>query len=401
VTAAKSRAVRRLEQVDWDFPGHNPRTGTQGIHALHWYPAPFPAALPATLLDILSPTPGRFLDPFCGSGVAVLESWMRGHKASGIDINRFAAELVTVKAGMLAAATEDRGRLLAAEYAARAATARLDFDGTTTADVCAAAGMRVEAAEWFAHDVLVDLAVARAWAADRAGEERDWLRVLLSSLLHRASILRDVHYTYVVDRSRTKEPPTSTVDVPGAFAAKIRRAYADANSGRSELQQAGADLADAPRPTVLAGPAQKAGTLVDGLFDIVVTSPPYFGMNDYVRSQYLSWLVTPWDGYDDDRAAESGPRRDRRRTTALDAYNDDMDAAFRETASLLRPDGYLAVVIGASQSPVARDRDPVASLRARLDALPLRPVWEGSRRVRNRKINNAPNCVEAIWVYQA
>ena len=43
-------------------------------------------------------------------------------------------------------------------------------------------------------------------------------------------------------------------------------------------------------------------------------------MNDYVRSQYLSWVLFQWDGYAQDLAAESGARRQRFKAESVDSY---------------------------------------------------------------------------------
>ncbi len=395
-----ARTVRRLEAVDWDFPAHNPRPGTQGIHSLHWYPAPFPAALPGTMLDILVDGPCTAVDPFCGSGVAVIEAWTRGHSAVGIDVNRFAIELVGAKAALLASGRASRGAELADAYTAAAAAGRAHGEacGRTAAT---RAGMDSGAADWFEPDVLSDIADALEWIRAQDAPDAAWLWVLLSSLLHKSSVLRHVHYTYVVDRSRTTAPPAAPVDLPAAFAAKIRRSLRDAERARQELAQAGVDPAEHPPPLLIAGRAEDGLAALESKADVIVTSPPYFGMNDYVRSQYLSWLIQPWEGFDEDRLAEAGARRERRRAGATEQYVRSMQSAFAAAAGLLRPGGHLAVVIGASRTELSRAADPVGAVRLALAGLNLRPIWTGARNVRHRKINNSPGCVEEIWVLQA
>jgi SAM-dependent methyltransferase len=353
------------------------------------------------MIDILGPGSGRFLDPFCGGGVALIEAWTRGYEAVGIDVNRFAVNLVTAKAELMATATTAQGAELADEYTEQVARSRSAYDGLSGAAICQRSGMHSEATNWFEQDVLADIAAALSWIRSHGDRESQWLWVLLSSLLHRSSVLRDVHYTYIVDRSRTSSPPKTKVDLPGDFEKKIRRSLKDAHRARTELLAARFDLNATPRPVARAGRAEEATVLVEAPVDLIVTSPPYFGMNDYVRSQYLSWLVEPWDGYEQDRLGESGPRRGRRSGEVLDAYKCTMNAALRQSVDLLRPGGYLVMVIGASRSAISRDRDPVASVRAAVDDLELEMIWTGSRRVRYRKINNSPSCAEEIWVMRA
>ena len=100
-------------------------------------------------------------------------------------------------------------------------------------------------------------------------------------------------------------------------------------------------------------------------------------MNDYVRSQYLSWVLFQWDGYTQDLAAESGARRQRFKAESVDSYLQDMRLVFQSVSKVLRKGGYLAVVIGASHNRVARTVDSLGCLRSQLDETGFNAVWSG------------------------
>jgi DNA methylase len=94
-TYSSAEVTSRLNAVQWDFPGYVPDRKTLGIHQLHWYPATFLPAIAGTLIDILAPQERAvIIDPFCGSGTAVLEAWFRNKPAIGIDNNSFAIEII-------------------------------------------------------------------------------------------------------------------------------------------------------------------------------------------------------------------------------------------------------------------------------------------------------------------
>lgn len=397
--SALANAVARLDRVDWDFPSYVPRVNTKGVHALHWYPAPFPPALPATLLDVMGEPGERVLDPFAGSGVTTIEAWMRGFQATGVDVNGFAVALGRAKVALLERGSLERGRDLAADYLRFAARARLELEECPVEVTIARAGMSEEARNWFDRDILTETAVALEWIDQVSGPDADWLWMALSSILHGVSRLRDVHYTYIVDRSKTKAPPRSPVRVDTKLADRIVRVGRDAGVVRSELCAAGVALETAPRPGFIQADAAALPTAVTGRFDLVITSPPYFGMNDYVRSQYLSWLIRPWSGYDNDLKRETGQRRKRRNQAALDDYLVSMRATFEAVYETLSPGGRLAVVIGASRTQVSAAGDPVSAVARALDDVGFSRFWTGTRRGGNRKINNSPRCVEEIWLY--
>jgi hypothetical protein len=123
-------------------------------------------------------------------------------------------------------------------------------------------------------------------------------------------------------------------------------------------------------------------------------------MNDYVRSQYLSWLIFQWPGYDGDVQQEIGSRRLRTKAAALDTYYEQMQKSFSAVEQTLRPGGYLIVVFGASHGDFVGDDDPVDRIRTMLMAGQFGLVWSGSRRVRFRKINNTPYRSEVLWVFE-
>jgi hypothetical protein len=123
-------------------------------------------------------------------------------------------------------------------------------------------------------------------------------------------------------------------------------------------------------------------------------------MNDYVRSQYLSWLVFQWEGYGDDLLRESGSRRSRTSKRAFDEYINDMRGTFHALHGLMRKGGFMAVVLGCSETALAKKGKPVQKLDEIIGDQGFEVVWKGKRRVRFRKINNTPYRSEVIWVYR-
>jgi len=83
--------------------------------------------------------------------------------------------------------------------------------------------------------------------------------------------------------------------------------------------------------------------------DIVITSPPYPNMTDYVTSQRLSYY---WQGVDpaEDLRLEIGARRRRFSPDCLAKYRDDMRKAAKSMVKTLKDRGYVCLVM-----PVFRD----------------------------------------------
>lgn len=393
----------QLSRVKWDFTGFVPTAGVSGIHTMHWYPAPFPPALAAALIDILGVRGGLFVDPFAGSGVAPIEAWLRGYRSLGIDNNQFAIELSRAKCHLLRRGSAAIGQDLAKSYHRFRQRHLARWVKWTSDEICARADIDTDAPRWFVRDVLVEIAVVKAWLTDAASgpaEWRDTIRVLFSSLLHgKLSIVRNYHYTYIVDRSRVAKRSLGRVDVEGVFAERLSTYFTDAEYTRARLARAGTDVETLPEPTFAQGLAQSANDFVNATADLVVTSPPYFGMNDYVRSQYLTWLVFPWDEYSNQIKSESGSRRARKSHRAFDDYIATIDTTFKSLKTIMSPGRYLAVIMGDSTTKIARERQPTEAVRNLITSLGFEPVWDVQRRVRFRKINNTPYRSECLWVF--
>lgn len=85
---------KKLDNLDWNFQDSK----TEAIHSIHPYPAKFIPEIPRTLINNLPIPPNTIiLDPFCGSGVTLLESQRAGIESVGVDLNPIATILSSVK----------------------------------------------------------------------------------------------------------------------------------------------------------------------------------------------------------------------------------------------------------------------------------------------------------------
>jgi hypothetical protein len=403
----KQRRLREsLTSIDWDFAGFNPSARLGGIHALHWYPASFPPALVATMLDLFANPGDLILDPFCGSGVVPIEAWMRGMTACGLDVNRFAVQLGQAKVDLLRSAKTEVCDRLIIDYLAFRKDNQISWRSVSELLLCERAKFGSDATRWFTLPVLRDLAILKQWISSDNSAIRKWknvLRITASSILHgRLSVVRNYHYTYIVDRSKVKDECRAPTDVPHEFAEKLKSVFVDAALTRTQVERAShRPLNGVALPRFESTCAHDLARIIEpASVDLAFTSPPYFGMNDYVRSQYLSWLIFQWPGYDIDIHNESGSRRSRTKASALDAYYEQMRQSFASVERMLRPGGYLIVVFGSSHGGFIGDDDPVARIKTMLMSGRLRLFWSGTRRVRFRKINNTPYRSEVLWVFE-
>jgi len=81
--------------------------------------------------------------------------------------------------------------------------------------------------------------------------------------------------------------------------------------------------------------------------DLIVTSPSYPNMTDYVKSQRLSyyWLGIPISSANNDLISEIGARRKRQSKDALKKYLEDMQICIKILSSKVREGGFVCFVM--------------------------------------------------------
>ena len=239
--------VRQLEEVDWDFAGFIPGTRGISIHGLHWYPAPFPPALVGSLIDILGKNGKTFLDPFSGSGVGPIEAWSRGMHAFGIDGNRYVVGIARAKVDLVTKGTKRLGEELAECYRLFHRRAAPGWQGVEPELVCSRARFKSDIIRWFVPSVLREIAILKCWINSDLGDLEGWRNVLVataSSLLHgQYSVVKDYHYTYVVDRSKVKKECREEVDVSTLFIDRLIGNFTDGELIREQLSRSCSVLA--------------------------------------------------------------------------------------------------------------------------------------------------------------
>ena len=266
--------------------------GNRQAPGLRWmkYKEGFSRGLVDYLLDEYAPE--RVLDPFAGIGTTALIAAGRGMRATGIEIMPVG---VLAGAGVAAAANGLSGAALdetADALRRRVASARPAAAGHAFPHVRITAGA-------FPADTEAALARARECIAGMPdGAAKTLVNLACMSVLEAVSFTRkDGQYLRWDARSGRR-----------LRAKKMRKgavaSFPNALDGR--LSEMAADLDDVKRrygggrPELVNGSSlELLGTLPDGAFDMVITSPPYANRYDYTRTYALelAWLDTDQEGF--------------------------------------------------------------------------------------------------------
>jgi hypothetical protein len=312
------------------------------VHGFHSYPARLHPDTARLLVTGFSRPSAVVLDPFCGSGTVLVEARLSGRRALGVDVNPLALELSLLKANGPDAPWAPRLFAAADEVAKHADERRRAKAGATHR-------YGEEDVTLFAPHVLLELDGLRAGIATLKNEPLERaLLLVLSAVLTKVSLRAG-------DTGRREEPKRLSSGYTIRFFLKraedlVRR-----------LEEAREFLpARAPTATLMHGDARELADVKRATVDLVVTSPPYPGVYDYVihHQDRLRWL-----GFDARRfeAFEIGARRHARHVSyrpALLRFKSEMGRSLDQMKRVLVRGGSALIVVADSvlaNQPVRAD----------------------------------------------
>ncbi len=260
----------------------DPKYATHGIHP---YKGKFYPQLAKSLFNLAGLEPGcKVIDPFCGSGTVLLEGYLNGLSAAGMDVNPLAIKIARVKVGLLEIDPYVRDRYLA-EFASRVRACQQTGDPSSVFEGDALG----ELEKWFPGPVLRKI----AWLLEEIQQIpepriRECLEVILSSLV------RDVSHQEPRDlRIRRRKVPLRDAPVYEVLSSRL-------NEIRRRLQHFSERAKFAPNLFLPAVPVWGDSRRFDAFtqhgmgeeaFDAAVTSPPYATALPYIDTDRLSILL--------------------------------------------------------------------------------------------------------------
>jgi hypothetical protein len=311
--------------LSWSERDLPERERTKHVHRLHPYLGKFVPQLVEALLARHMARARSVLDPFAGSGTTLVQSLESGRDATGIDVAAFNCLLMQVKTAEY--------NLFTLERELRDALRRLK-----TFEANRPPRPTGYISQWFAPRAAAELVFFRSLIGDY--EHADVMRVVLARAARSAR--RTTHF----DLDFPREPQTGEY-----WCHKHRKVCRPVDRAEHFLRRYALDtLARIHEFARVRGREREAQVLhgdvreleLTGLFDGVVTSPPYPGLIDYHEQHRYAYELL---GLDDRRDLELGAAERGVSAKAIRDYVDGIAAALSNVRRVLRPRAQVVIVV--------------------------------------------------------
>ena len=321
-----------LDSLSFNFDSY--RDKNYLTHNFHPYPAKFVPQIPRALIEVLSNVGDTILDPFCGSGTSLVECKILNRNAIGIDVNPIAVLSSKVKTTLLSF----EQLKLTVQISKTIASWIPHFTGQVPLEPLIEIPQYeipsfLNKEHWFKVMVQEELAAIR-YQIDKILDidVRNLLLLALSSIITRVSN-QDSETRYAF-----KEKKIGSGDTISLFCKRVE----DMIKRMSYFK----DKASSSRIDVRNQDSRDMNFIQSSSIQAVITSPPYLNTYDYYLYHRLRMY---WLGFNPKipQDLEIGSRNKHSDNDMSDSeYYDSISNVLEECYRVLKPQGYLSVVIG-------------------------------------------------------
>jgi adenine-specific DNA methylase len=373
--------AEKLAEIDWAFRN----LSNEGVHSIHWYPATFLSAVPGTLIPILSKEGETVLDPFCGTATTGVEAIRLNRRFIGIDTNPIATLI-------------GHAKLFVPDPSSFLESLEIDdlrFQFARWNSAKASHPQEELLVKWYERNTYLEiLFLLYKISALEHSATRRCAQAILSSILKNTSS-QSRHWGWVCDNVA---PKRNEIQYKDAIATFQLAAQEYAHSTDRLVMDLRHRRKDSTRAAIRESWKINWGDCIETMSSIesrsiglVLTSPPYYGVADYVKSQRLSllWFDHPqlrihgltFGDFDRVRGREAGSRQFRHRNNSFEMYVDYMKKFFEQSRRVLKRGGHLALVVGESKARTPTLETLVSSARE----ADLQLVYQSTREIKDTR----------------
>lgn len=350
--------ISKLDSINWDFDNRK-KYSSEMIYPINCrkyysYPATFIPEIPFTLVEILSHKGDLVLDPFGGIGTTFLQAVIQERRAISIDNNLIASGVNTDFFHLLNPFENIEKSMQDILQACLEYVPSEDYTINLNK-------LRRELDTWYHPDTFNEIAFLIS-IYDQMGNElgksgKSLFHLCLSNILTTVSS-QNGGWAYMADNVKPKENKIIYKQAMERFKFCMKQVVKDFEEykriGGKEFAKFYKDLSSA-RCIWNEDFSNFKNVIQEGTVDLIITSPPYPKMIDYIKSQRLSFYFEE-KAFDEKLQQEIGARYYRNRKDSLQNYIISMKKCNEKLYSVLRSGGYLCYILPEFSAKEEKER---------------------------------------------
>lgn len=345
------QAKAALSNIDWSFhPGpalSESELKPFNARKYHWYPATFVPEIPFTLIEILTSPGATIYDPFSGIGTTYFQALSLNRIPIGTDICKVAVDYTENLSTLFDPDCDHQRILHSLDEKFNDYSEGTDYSTEVPEEI-----LLEELRPWYSEpDFQKFCFLFQLEATSENQFEKAALRIAISDAL-KSHCSQNRGWGCIADNMHPKKEQIMDKRALSGVNSKVQVLLRDLDN---HLATAGAYYEEIysnvrDSQTIFHTDVREFDGIIDASVDLVVTSPPYPEMTDYVAAQRLSyyWLgekVGLSDQFNDDMNTEIGARRKRSRRSSNREYLEMMYEANDNIVSKVSEGGYLCYVL--------------------------------------------------------
>jgi len=339
-----------LKNINWDFHQRIVSSPYEirpfNCRRYHWFPATFVPEIPFTLIEVLTLPNAMVYDPFAGIGTTYFQALLLDRKPVATEICRVAIEYMQSLFILFNPEINFDGLKVNFNKMLKDFNPHNDYISNVPKNI-----LINKLRPWYSENTLSQLSflfIKEASCSDEAMKAA--IRISISAILKTASS-QDRGWGCIADNVLPKKEQMRDKEVLDLFEKHVNRLLEDISEHLKYVMpgydQIYKELSE--KETIFHEDVREYKGIPDNSVDLVVTSPPYPNMTDYVTSQRLSYHFLGFDLADNDnvkdRDLEIGARNRRSRKDSIGRYCDDMQRANKIISQKLKSGGYACYVM--------------------------------------------------------
>lgn len=334
-----------LKNVNWNFYQKIPFSPYE-VHPFkcndyHWFPATFVPAIPFTLIEALTFPQAVVYDPFAGIGTTYFQALLLCRKPLATENCKVAVEFMK---SLFVLFNPDLNHQMIKEKIENILD---EFEPSQNYIENVPQNVLIDKLKpWYSKNTLNQLSFLFIKEANcKNNALKSAMRICISAILKTASS-QDRGWGCIADNVLPKKSQMKDKNAIDLFKKRLNKLLKDISNHLKhvpeEYKRLYHDLSK--KQTIFYEDIRSCTKISDESVDLIVTSPPYPNMTDYVTSQRLSYYFLGID-LNKDRDKEIGARSKRSRKDSLQCYLKDMQKSIENISKKLKIGGYACFVM--------------------------------------------------------